>query len=141
MQNLLVGESEFLANSATRFWLRQDIFNNFSVDVCEAEVSTCVAVGELCVVYAEEVEDGGMEVVDVDFVFDGSVAIVVCVAVGDAAFDSASGHPHGETKRIVVAAPLIGFVSSFFEYTGAAEFSAPDDEGIFEHSVGVEVGK
>jgi hypothetical protein len=39
------------------------------VHVGEAEVAAGVVVGKAFVVEAEEVEDGGLEVVDVDFVF------------------------------------------------------------------------
>ena len=55
------------------------------MDVGEAEVAAGVAVGELFVVEAEEVEDGGVEVVDVDLVVDGAEAEIVGFAVGCAA--------------------------------------------------------
>ena len=41
-----------------------------AVDVCEAEVAALEAVGELGVIESKEVHDGGVEVVDVDAVFD-----------------------------------------------------------------------
>ena len=56
-----------------------------SVDVGQAEVAAGVAVGEGLVVEAEEVEDRGVEVVDVDLVLDGLEAELVGGAVDVAA--------------------------------------------------------
>ena len=43
--------------------LRQDLVNDLAVDVGEAAIDAAVAEGELGVIEAEEVEDGGVEVV------------------------------------------------------------------------------
>ena len=106
----------------------QDVLHHMPVDVGEAEVAAGVAVGELLMVQAEDVEDGGVEVVDVDFVLLGEVAVVVGGAVGDAALHAAAGHPHGEAFGVVIAsvAALGG--------GGAAELATPDDEGVFEEA-------
>src|SRR5687767_1634860 len=69
---------------------REDVFDDVAVDVGEAEVSAGVAVGELFVVEAEEVKHGGVEVVDVDFVFGGFEAEFVGRTVGGAAADAAT---------------------------------------------------
>ena len=50
--------------------------------VGEAEVAALEAVGELGVVEAEQVQDGGVEVVDVDLVLDGVEAEFVGLADG-----------------------------------------------------------
>jgi hypothetical protein len=54
---------------------------------------TLEAVGEALVVDAELVEEGGVEVVDVDGVLDDVEAEVVCPAVTVARLDAAAGHP------------------------------------------------
>lgn len=64
-----------------------------AVDVGEAETASLVAVGETFVVDAEEMEDGGLEVVYVDRVLGDVVAVFVSAAVLAAALDSAAGHP------------------------------------------------
>src|SRR5687767_6735490 len=56
--------------------LGQHFLNNVAGDVGEAEVAALEAEGELEVVEAQEVEDGSVEVVDVDDVFDAVVADV-----------------------------------------------------------------
>jgi len=62
---------------------------------------------ELGVVDAHEVEDRGVEVVDVYGVFDDVVAEVVGLAMNDAAFDAAAGHPHAEIARVMIAAVVV----------------------------------
>ena len=82
----------------------QNFTHDLAVDVGQAEVSAGVAVGELFVVEAEQVEHRGVEVVDRNWVLDGSEAKFVGCSVDGSAFDSAAGHPQGETPVIVVAA-------------------------------------
>lgn len=68
------------------------------------EVAALESRGELGVIEAELVEDGRVEVMDVDFVFDCVEAEVVGLAVVDTAFDAAAGEPHGEGVGVVIAA-------------------------------------
>ena len=53
------------------------------VDVGEPEVAARVAVGEPGVVEAHQVQDRGVEVVDVDGILGGAVAVVVGDAVAE----------------------------------------------------------
>ena len=63
------------------------------MDVGKAVVSSLITVGEFFMVDAEEVEDGGIEIVDVDRVLGDVVAPIVGLTVCDAAFYSTAGHP------------------------------------------------
>ena len=65
--------------------LGEEGFDDVAVDVGEAVVAALEAVGESGVVEAEEVEDGGLEVVDVDFVLSDAEAELVGLAVAVAA--------------------------------------------------------
>jgi hypothetical protein len=87
-----------------------------------------VAEGELRVVEAEEVEDGGVEVMDVDGVLDDLGAEVVGLAVGDAALDAAAGEP-GAEGGVVVAAAVAAVDGG-----RAAELRGPDDQRVVEHA-------
>lgn len=64
-------------NSGGKQRLCQNVVNDAAFDVGEAEVATAVRVRQLFVVQAELVEDGGVQIVDVDFVFDGGESEVV----------------------------------------------------------------
>jgi len=50
---------------------RNDPTHHIAIDIREAEVAAGVAVGELFVIKAELMQDGGVQIVDVDFVFLG----------------------------------------------------------------------
>ena len=100
----------------------------------ESEVAALGAEGKLSVVETEQVENGGVEIVDVDFIFDGVEAEFVGFAVLDTAFDAAAGHPHGEGIRVVVAA-----IAATLDHRSATEFSAPDDESFIEQPALLEV--
>ena len=67
--------------------------HDLAVYVGESEVASLESVGEFFVVDTELVEEGSVEVVNVDFVDFCVVSEFVCFAVGDAGFDSSSGHP------------------------------------------------
>lgn len=71
--------------------------------VRESHVASAEAVGESCVIDAEQVQHGGMKIVDFGFVGDGLVAEIVCGAVDGTTFDTATGHPHGEAEGVMIA--------------------------------------
>ena len=50
---------------------RYDLPDHASMHIGEPVVAAAVAIGETFVVEANEVEDGGVQVVDVNFVFNG----------------------------------------------------------------------
>ena len=64
------------------------------MDVGEAVVAALKFEGELFVIDAEKVEDGGMEVVDADGILGDVIGVVVSLTDGLAGFDAAAGEPH-----------------------------------------------
>ena len=104
--------------------------NDLAVDVGEAAVDAVVTEGELFVVDAEEVQDGGVDIVDFGVVvwIGRLVTPFIAGAVSGAAFDAAAGKPVRENKWIVVAA---------FAALGAghaAKFSCPENDGFVEQA-------
>src|SRR5262249_50036786 len=79
--------------------------------------------------------DRRVEVVQVDLFLDGVPAEIVGGAVGEAALCAAAGEPHGEAEGVVLAAVLS------LGGGGAAEFAAPDDQGVVEEGAVFEVGQ
>jgi hypothetical protein len=79
------------------------------------------------VVEAEEVEDRGVEIVDVNSVLGRVEAEVVGLAQGDPGLDPATGQPHREGVGVVVPA-----VVAALNHRGPAELPSPDDQGVFE---------
>ena len=82
----------------------QDLADDAAVDVGQAEVAAGVAVGELLVVEAEQVQDRGVQVVDVDLVLDGLEAELVGRAVDVPPFTPPPASHIGEAVVVVVAA-------------------------------------
>ena len=113
----------------------EDVLHHAASDVGEAEVASGVAVGELLVVEAQEVEDGGVPVVDVDLAFDGFVAVLVSGTVAEAAFDATTGHPGGVAFVVVIATVAALGVRRAPKLTG------PDDEGVLEEIALFEIGE
>ena len=79
-------------------------------DVGQAKIAAGVAVRELLVVEAQEMENRGVQVVDVDAVFDRFEAELVGRAVDISAADAAASHPHRESVVIMVAAVNLALV-------------------------------
>ena len=77
-----------------------DRMNDFAGDVGQAEVAAGVAVGEPGVVQAHQVQDGGVQVVHVDFVDDGGVAEFVIGFLEGINIQQ----DHGKSKSVAVAA-------------------------------------
>ena len=83
------------------------------------------------VVDAEAVEDGGLQIMDVDWVPGHVVAKIVGLAVGDARFDAAAGQPDREAARVVVAAGVVRRLPAL-AVDRAAELAAPDHQRIVQ---------
>ena len=84
--------------------LRNDITDDGSGNVGEAVIAPRVPVGQPRVIEAQQGQHRGVQVVDVDPVFDRPVTEFVGRAVGHSAFDAAAGQPDAEAPMIVVAA-------------------------------------
>ena len=79
-------------------------------------------------------QHGGLDVVDVDGVFDHMEPHFIGRAVGDPALDAASGHPHGERLRMVVTAFAAAEGGIVLDHRGPTEFPAPHNECLIEQA-------
>src|SRR6476660_2812468 len=106
--------------------LGNQLVDDLAVDVGEAEIAARIAIGETLVVKTHELQDGGVQVVDVHRILGGTEAEFVGRSVGLATFDAAAGEPDGETPVIVVTAvDLTGVGAGLRQLDGgrAAEFA------------------
>ena len=116
--------------SAPRGALNNQLFDNLArLHAGESLIESLVFERELLVIETQQMQHGSVEIVDVAGVFDDVIGEVVGFSVDSAGPGAAAGHPHGEAARVVVAA-VIGFRNSALAVNGAAEFAAPDDEGV-----------
>jgi hypothetical protein len=111
------------------------LLHHSSRHVGQAEIAAVEAEGETLVIEAQEVQEGGVQVVDADLVGDGLVADVVGRAVADAPFGATARQPDGEGVGIVVAAG-----AALLHDGQAAELAAPDDERRIQEAAGFQVG-
>ncbi len=88
-------------------------------------------------VESEQMQDGGMEVVHMDFVFGDLKPDVIGGAVDMAAFDAAACHPDGEPVVVMIPADLWG--EWHLGGGSASEFASPKYEGIVQHSPVLEI--
>ncbi len=89
---------------------------------------------------AEEMEEGGVEVMDADAAFDGTEPEFVGGTVSHAAADTGAGQPDAEAVVIVIATEL-GFAAiAQFDGWGSTELTAPEDEGVLEETALFEIG-
>mgnify|MGYP003541572192 CR=1 FL=1 len=86
--------------------LTQAFLHDFALHIRQAEIAALVAVGQPKVIDAEEVEDGRVEVIDVDGFLDRVVAELVGRAVDVPLLDARPGHPDREAVGVMVAAVL-----------------------------------
>ena len=82
---------------------------------------------------SEQVEHGGVEVVEVDLVLDRIVPVFVGGAMTDARLDTASGQEHRQRVRVVVSTVVA------LCHRCSPEFPAPEHQCVFEQSSLLEV--
>ena len=81
---------------------RNQIMDHVAMNVGETIVTPRIAVGELLVIEAHEVEYGRVNVGDVVAVFDGVETEFVGCAVDVSLFDAAAGHENGEPVGMMI---------------------------------------
>lgn len=96
------------------------------LDAGESGIEALEFVGKAFEIDTEEVEHGGVEVVHGSAVFHGIVAELIGRSADDPAFDSRTCHPDRKRIDVVIA-------SGALAHRRAAEFPAPDDQGVIEH--------
>src|SRR5437870_8975373 len=74
--------------------LCQQFLHELSVDVGEPEIAALEAISEFGVVKAEEVQQRGVQVVDVDTIFGHVESELVGLAQSGPGLDAAAGQPH-----------------------------------------------
>ena len=63
------------------------------LDACQAGIESSMAEGELLVIEAHEVQNGGVEIADVDRFLDGAQANLIRGTVDDAGLHTAAREP------------------------------------------------
>ena len=75
--------------------------------VGQAEAAALVEIRQAFVIHAEQAQHRGVEIVDVDAALRDVVAEIVRLAIDQAGLHAATGHPRGETARMMVAPVIV----------------------------------
>ena len=113
---------------------RKNAFHHRAVNVGQSEMPALEHVGETLVVDAELRQHRGLEVVNVHLVLNNIETKIVGLAVGEAWFRAAAGHPDCETIGMMIAAMLFLVINVALPVRRAAELAAPNHERVVEHA-------
>src|SRR5437870_6580339 len=109
--------------------LSQHFLDNRPMHIGQPKVSAQVTVGELFVIEAEAMQDGGLQVVDVYLVFDVVEPDVIVFADDLAAANPAAGQPHAIAVRVMIAPGVLEVVRTVHLSHGSSpELAAPHDQ-------------
>ena len=103
--------------------------------VGEPIVAALGAVGEFCVVKAKQVEQRGVEIVDVHRIGNGVESEIVGCTVHVAPLDAASGQPHRKGAVVVIAA-----VVAILHHRRSPELATPHHDRVVQEAPLLQVG-
>src|SRR5437016_5673161 len=109
-------------------FMPEDLVDHVAVHIGQAVIATVMAVGQLLVIQTHEIQDGGMKVVDMDFVLNGVPAVLVGSAVNHSTLHAPARQPHGEAEGMVFPA-IISLGGR-----RAPELAAPEYQRVIEQS-------
>ena len=131
----MLGSGSAVVKQTGRFESGEQILQDVPVHVCQSAIDAILSDGQSGVIDSKQVQDGGVDIVDLSGVIaiEGFVAPFVGVSAGDATADSTATQPVGEDIRVMVTAggPLSG--------GHASEFCCPEDDGVIQQSALFEI--
>src|SRR4029079_19529086 len=98
--------------------------------VGQAVIAALEAECELGMLQAQQMQDGRLQIVHMDWISDGAKAEFIGFAQGNAGLDAAAGQANGEGVDMMVAADRV----AIFSHGSATEFAAPDNESRIEQT-------
>src|SRR5438067_9501613 len=101
--------------------LSNQIAHNSPMDVREAKIAAGVMERESLMIEAEQMQNRGLQIVNVNRLLDDVKPQLVSLTIGDAGFHSAAGQPHRESLGMMIAAELAAEGRVCFDHRRAAE--------------------
>src|SRR3989454_12268689 len=81
-----------------------------------------------------------MQIADLDRVLDDLISHIVRLAMRDSWLNPGACQPEGKSSGVVIAADKLHLLAAaVFAHRGAAKFTAPDDERIFQQASLLEI--
>src|SRR5436190_4981973 len=112
--------------------LRDNVAQDIPRNIGQPEIAARMAISELFVVEAEQVQHGRMQVMNTRAIFRGAKTKFIRRAVNRAAAHTAPGQPDTEPVMVMVATQFGLAAVAQFHRRSPAKLSAPQDQSIFE---------
>jgi hypothetical protein len=119
--------------------LTQQLLHHVPMDVGEAKVAALETVGQAFVIKAKQVQEGRVQIVNIDWILLHIPAHLVGFANDLTTLDAAAGKPFGEGVGMMVSAGDGLEIDAVFAEWRAPEFTAPDDDRVIEQPAGLQV--
>src|SRR5437867_3863331 len=114
---------------------RKNFRDDHAVHIGEPALNAVMIEGESLMVQSQQMEEGGVKVVDRADALDRLVTELVRCAVAESTFHSRPGQPHAESMRVVVAA-----AGALLKGRHPAEFGDPGNHRLIEQTAVFQVG-
>ena len=106
--------------------LRNHLVNHPAADVGQAVIASLESVGELFVIDSHQVQNRGVQIVDMYGILCRVVAEVIRLTDRRTASDTATSHPNGEGILVMVTPGSIGKIA--LQHRRSTELSTENDE-------------
>ena len=108
-----------------------------AVNIGQAVAAALEFVGESFVIDSQQVQERGVEVVDVQAIAGDVVAEFVGLAVHDAGLHAAAGHPNAEAAGMMIAAEIR--LNLALAIIRASKLAAPDNKRVVEQATAFQI--
>ncbi len=113
---------------------------NFANHIClvnirQLFVASIVMEAEFFVVQAEQMQDGGVEIRDGDWLLNRFISEIVGVSMRQTALDRAARNPQTESKLMMIASVFS------LGHRRTSEFATPDDQRVLEQAPLFQIGQ
>src|SRR3954470_18625621 len=122
-------------HSPSKRKLSHHCLDDLAMHIREPEVPALKAISELLMIETEEVQDGGVQVVNMDLPLHHSESELIGFAENHTGLHATAGKPHGIGIDMMVTSDRL----AHFAHGRAAELTAPDHQRILQKSATLEI--
>lgn len=120
------GMCQMIESQGAGFTLRENLFDYGTMEFGEAFFTAKMEIRELVLVEAELIQNGRMEISEVNPISHGVDTQIIRSADYGAALDAASSHPPGKASRAMIPPQRIGVAA--FRQGRSAKLSSPHNQ-------------
>ena len=113
--------------------LSDQSLNHFPVDICQSEIAARVAVCQLQVIDPKEMQHRGVQVVNMNSIFDRVISVIVGVSPGEPTPDSAARQNSGKSLWIMIT------TIAALDNRCSSELATPNDKRVVQHSAAFQI--